>query len=248
MPVEKKEKPILFSTEMVRAILEGRKTQTRRVIKPQPESYVHHLDCWNKEKGEWIKTSRSGKVMIFQKPNIIKCPWQVGQELWVRETWKPGAWEEDGRVAIDYKASPELTNTPWIYYPEESFEDNFIKWTDELLSKGLITDKNGRFNWEPGKSPLKWRPSIFMPRWASRIQLLIKNIRVERVQDISGEEARKEGIENQSDLLCNTLAQEWFQNLWDSINANRKDKDGNILPYSWNHNPLVWCISFERIK
>src|SRR5690554_1304464 len=110
-------KPILFSTPMVQAILEGRKTQTRRICKPQPNT---HFRTDNRLKivlrngnYEFVDKMSSDGFSILDS---IKPKYQPGDILWVRETWKPGAWREDGRVAFDYKASPEITNTPWVQF------------------------------------------------------------------------------------------------------------------------------------
>lgn len=140
-----KERPILFSGEMVRAILEGRKTQTRRVIKPQPDSARNSV---------FVKSGFETKHGYE-----IKCPYgQPGDRLWVRETW--GLWDTDP------KDGPERAK---IFY--------------------RATDENRR-----DLRYQRWRPSIHMPRWASRINLEITNIRIERVQDITEEDAKAEGL------------------------------------------------------
>lgn len=185
-----KERPILFSGEMVRAILDGRKTQTRRVVKPQPNLLrwcpiqSGRYDGWDDEHG-----------------NPYPCPYGVpGDQLWVRETClihcKPRRLEPKGEVV--YKAD----------FPDEATA-------------------------EPG-----WNPSIFMPRWASRIQLEITNIRVERVQNISIPDAVAEGIRVITDPEC-PEPDERYRVLWDTINAKRG--------YSWETNPWVWVIEFKRI-
>ena len=243
-----KERPILFSAQMVRAILEGRKTQTRRIVKPQPDLAVlkesardlefefrimpvlspsHHTPA------EW------GFVQKYDKADCVpifgyKCPYgQPGDRLWVRETWKPGAWRDDGRVAVDYRATPEETNTPWVY--PTNFDDLWQKWTDEVMQAGSVPDENGFHHWCPGKSPMKWRPSIFMPRWASRITLEITGIWVEQLQKISRGDAMGEGCPFPN-MVHVTDPREWFADSWRSING----------PESWNTNPWVWVIEFKR--
>jgi len=169
------DRPILFSAPMVRALLEGRKTQTRRILKldkPSPE----------------------------QK---FKLPVSIGDRLWVRETWRPGAWREDGRIAVDYRANPEMKNTPWCILPESiDWPTMHQKLTDELMAVGYTADHRGHCHWEPGQSPLKWRPSIFMPRWASRTTLIVSDVRHERLKDISKSDAIAEGI------ICTSLGSE----------------------------------------
>lgn len=230
-----KERPILFSGEMVRATLEGRKTQTRRVCKRGPD--VATTGTVYKYGDIWVPD---------------KCPYgQPGDRLWVRETWKPGAWRDDGRIAIDYKASPELTHTPWVTLPDdgtgENVNDLFIKWTDELIDKGSIPDEDGVHHWEAGQSPFNWRSSIFMPRWASRILLEITEVRVERLQEISEDDSIAEGIEtwncyfkdySKPDSNPGWLRDpiESYRTLWDSINGKS---------HPWDSNPWVWVIEFK---
>ena len=203
-----KERPILFNTEMVKAILEGRKTQTRRVIKDQPlsgRSIKHYSD------NEWVVYSDSDPIVTLY---TIKCPYgQVGDRLWVREMWD---YTGQGLDCV-YKADAKPTDI---------------------------------FPWE------KYRPSIFMPRWASRITLEIVEIKVEKLQDISEADAIAEGLESLTRPNGKTLysapqcgdrppywessASEAFMWLWDSINAKRG--------YSWESNTWCWCLSFKRLN
>ena len=191
-----KERPILFSTENVKAILDDRKTQTRRVIKPQPPVSVNILP--NALKGEWWWYEHQGR-----RPQI-KCPYgQVGDRLWVRETiycdWG-GEWR--------YKAG-------------------------DAPVKGGDFDKGEYFDGDD-MSP---RPSIFMPRWASRITLEITDTRVERLQEITEEDVLEEG--SIKGLPVATGYANNFKWLWNSLNAKRG--------YGWDFNPWVWVISFRRI-
>ncbi|GAV24790.1 hypothetical protein ciss_07230 [Carboxydothermus islandicus] len=216
------ERPIIFSTEMVRAILEGRKTQTRRVIKPQPPNYVDKI--YGPEIYEPAIINKDGEL-VPGKPVYgvydewgewgVKCPYgQPGDILWVRETWIKDA------AGYHYRA-------------------NFNPGMEETV-----------------KPTLRWRPSIHMPREASRLFLRVKNVRVERLQDISEQDAIAEGIEwtEEGPLhahyldknICKTgawlnftTAREAFASLWDSINA----KNG----YGWDVNPWVWVIEFELV-
>ena len=152
------EKPILFNGEMVRSILEGRKTQTRRVIKPQPIIQHNPYDssvlivCWEKNKNHKVFTPPSG--LIMDNP-YAKEP---GDLLWVRETWATlPQWD-------DTKPSMLPINGVPVYYTDDDFGE------------------------------YRKRPSIFMPRWASRITLRVNNVRVERVQNISEADAKAEGV------------------------------------------------------
>lgn len=196
------DRPILFSAPMVRALLEGRKTQTRRILGNLdvfrlPDGSEAPVSCLQVD-GEALPRVSIGRVLTGKK---LKAA--VGDRLWVREAWKPGAWRDDGRIAIDYRASPEMTNTPWCSLPNTIDWPNLHRlWTDELLAGGFRPNSNGFHHWEAGQSPLKWRPSIFMPRWASRITLEVADVRVQRLQDISEADAIAEGI------YCSTLGAE----------------------------------------
>jgi hypothetical protein len=225
---EMKERPIIFSGESVRAILDGRKSMTRRVCKPQ---FPEDAD--------------------YKNAYVLKSPYGIiGDRFWVRETWKPGAWRNDGRVAIDYQASPELTHTPWVSIGEQAIQ--FIpKWLDEVAKSGLEPNSDGRYEWESGKSPLKWKSPIFMPRWASRIILEITDIRVEQLQDITEEDARAEGVIDGGCLNCgehepcgcgNPMpdARDAYVSIWNTLNAKRG--------YPWESNPWVWAISFKVVN
>jgi hypothetical protein len=222
-----KERPILFSTEMVQAILAGRKTQTRRVV---------------------AKYGKDGRITPDQYHKSLTCPYGVpGDRLWVREAWKIGAWREDGRMAIDYKASPELVHTPWVTIPDDPYNDKFNEiWRglcDHLREINYPTSgDDDNYHWEPGQSPFPWRPSIFMPRWASRINLEIVNIRVEQVRDISKADAYAEGIRPDEIYYGYAIGDPVisYAELWDKINAKRAG-------CAWIINPWVWVIEFKKI-
>ena len=186
-----KERRILFSGPMVRAILDGRKTQTRRAIHPDIGNWLEEVSP-----GDWryIVDIPEGSM-----PAIEACPYgQPGDRLWVRETFavQPELWAAGhGPQPIHYLADT----------PRDQIEDYVVK------------------------------PSIHMPRWASRITLEITDVRVERVQEIAIDDIYAEGCppiscgdEDASELY------EWFSGLWDDINAKRG--------YGWDANPRVWVI------
>jgi len=208
------ERPILFSGEMVRAILDGRKTQTRRVIKiPNITSAIYHeapYSFWNFD----TKPNKENNDIVVV--HDIKCPYGVpGDTLWVKETF------QIARVVEDDWFVPEtipLNN-----------EDGY--WSVGYREENPDIEEN-------------WRPSIFMPRWASRINLLVKDIRVERVREISDDDCRAEGV--RGDYYPEITQDEprsrrcYFMELWDSINAKRG--------HGFETNPWVWVVEFERIK
>ena len=187
--IEIKERPILFSAPMVRAILEGRKTQTRRVLKQKAI--------------DWLPTL--SHISVASRESTGLCPYGYpGDRLWVRETWSHLG-EDDN---------------DWFVYRADNADA-----LDNLIAK--------------------WRPSIHMPRAASRILLEITDVRVERLQDISEEDAKAEGVESwaESDkilehLLARSQPSQIFKALWQSISG----------PESWNESPFVWAITFKRIK
>lgn len=245
-----KERPILFSAPMpmVRAILDGSKTQTRRIAKPRKHPSL--LD------GTW---SDSYILDPGNRGWLMKdCPFgKVGDRLYVRETWRIGAWREDGRLAIDYAASPEITNTPWVTIPDDYcgklFEAQWVGVCSELIKKGIRPDDDGNYHWDACKAPLKWRPSIHMPRWASRITLEITSVRIERLREISEADAECEGSEpidftsfsgREVELLDYPLTEygdnyrNGFAFLWESIYGIG----------SWQANPWVWVVSFRMVQ
>lgn len=219
---EGKERPIIFSGPMVKAILEGRKTQTRRAV-AQPKRISDEwrradtasIRCmgkpWEPERylyAEFFKFdgdgSSFGKVV-----GTVTCPYgQPEDRLWVREKWYcAGEHECDG-----YPARYEV---------------------DAELASAVST---------------KWRTPIFMPRWASRITLEITNVRVERLQSISDEDAKAEGVD-QAPYSPNRI---WianpensrryiktFRKAWDKLNAKRG--------YSWESNPWCWVLEFRKL-
>jgi hypothetical protein len=208
------DKPIIFSSEMVRAILDGRKTQTRRVVRPQPEE----KPCgWPPElnKLSWYWKNEYIGIPI----NLVNyCPYDsVGDLLWVREKFA------------------------YLQNPEACFKEG--EFPDVAYWAGGNWDEA-----EPDQQP-EWKPSIYMPKWATRIWLKITNIRVERVQDITLEDVVAEGVRLEGEdymraafgvtkkgiLEC--LVKPVFRNLWNSLNAKRG--------YSWESNPWVWVIEFK---
>lgn len=227
-----KERPILFNGPMVRAILDGRKTMTRRIVKPQPEQPASacHSNHVSKHAAPYLdaycsqhKTTENPRGMSDQwcwwqiddrqcLPTF-RCPYgQPGDKLWVRETWDFRPWPTNdcpGAVRIAYGAD------------------------------GHQLDAIAPAGWNPLLySRERWRPSIHMPRWASRITLEIVSVRVERLQDIDEHAALKEGVDGWvKDTRCET-ARDGFITLWESING----------PGSWDANPWVWAIEFKRIE
>jgi hypothetical protein len=198
-------KPILFSTPMVKAILDGRKTQTRRVVKinGQPISSPE----------ERLELTEDG--LIYHSVNSMsgyyKLSYQPSDILWVRETWR----------------ATGVISEPYAYKADEEVL-NLLGESGQILSIRYA-----------------WRPSIFMPRAAARIFLRVTDVRAERLQDITEEDARAEGcstkILNDGWKNIGTLtARDEFITLWEHLNAKRG--------LGWDTNPWVWVISFERCE
>lgn len=197
----KRERPIIFNAEMVRAILNGNKSQTRRVIKPQPKyDRFDHIGC--NFSGLWMGWPESMDDIIWE----AHCPYgKIGNQLWVRETWAtPGNYDHiKPSKLLDYM------------FPSSSL-------------KYRATEKYG-------DAYFRWRPSIHMPGWASRIQLEVLSVKVETVQDITDEDIVAEG-----GFVYGSGAWEWFIPLWNSINEKRG--------FGWDTNPWVWVVEFKVIE
>jgi len=196
-----KDHPILFSTAMVKAILDGNKTMTRRIIKNQDLTGAPRggFNAYSYQDEETLKD----KIGFESDDDSWVSPYGApGDLLWVRETWR--------------KSSP--------------------------IEKDQVYYRAGT----SGATDMKWKPSIFMPKKFCRIWLKNKDIRVERLQDISEEDAIKEGCEigHGIDDSSPFFAKDAFETLWDSINGHPR-KDGKDI--SWSANPWVWVVDFERV-
>lgn len=205
------ERPILFSGPMVRAILDGRKTQTRRVFK-LPRSMAWHDELGGERDG-WV-TDGNGWWSVDE----LRCPYGiVGDRLWVREAWCQRS--ENGRPVYNAQGNLDCT---CVHFQADG-ED--VVCLDEYGFREFNKDGSE-------KSP--WRPSIHMPRWASRITLDIVGIRIERLDEISEADALSEGVGVDGQLS----AVERFANLWVKINGAG----------SFDANPLVWVIEFRMVN
>ena len=229
-----KERPILFNAEMVRAVLDGRKTQTRRIAK------VEACDTRPLGGGRVFITPTGFYVPRTPEDHASYCPYgQPGDRLWVRESWRVGAWNEsDGKIAVDYRADNHARREWLDPNPDDDGElfNRLWEQSSEDCSGRVRPDDEGRYQWKASESPCRWRPSIFMPRAFSRITLEITSVRVERVQAINSNDARAEGINRPIDARYPVVE---FRALWDSINAGRG--------YGWEVNPWVWVIEFKTV-
>lgn len=241
-----RERPILFSAPMVRALLAGRKTQTRRVVKTAAPPLAVDAGCLFTPRptsnGLWYWLDSRDLLEASILGESFRCPYGMpGDRLWVKETWADVNLE--GGPGIAYRANGDVHDL----MEDETFLDE----------RGAFDYDDARLNF--GKAGLRfcvwsadlvsgvegsWRSSIHMPRWASRLTLAITDVRVERLQEISATDAHAEGCDpvhmqpggpqgDPSDgWLCYRAG---FESLWASINGAD----------SWAGNPWVWVVTFE---
>lgn len=244
-----KERGMIFNGEMVRAILDGRKTQTRRIMKVQPENAELGLrritdSSVAKEVGMyfWCLADACG---VKHRSNLFSCPFGVvGDRIWVRETFATLG-NEDG-CAIDWNENLVKDGGPDAarIYRASCTQGDYGLWQ--------IPDDA---DWKPHTEGMQydgaWTPSIHMPRWASRITLEITGVRVERLQDISEEDAEAEGI----DMEALADAQDCYDCIADHNFTGRPTAAGHFSylwqsiygAESWQANPWVWVVEFMVI-
>jgi hypothetical protein len=232
------ERPILYSSPMICAILEDRKTMTRRVVKWKPIHEGLNLSATSLSLGYYctgaplsghVLHSRDGRGVWNDRTHPAHCPYgRVGERLWVRESFYAYG---------KYRFTGERTETgkPEVEFWDCTLDANgsYRYAADETLPK---PSSRYEFGWHK-------RPSIFMPRIASRVTLEIKNIRVERLQDISQEDMAAEGFRayvDEASPRLHEIAREDFGKGWDGINGKRKG-------CSWQNNPFVWVIEFRKV-
>lgn len=242
-----KERPIIFSGPMVRALLDGRKVQTRRIVKHRHLGFIggngeendpaawgfwaDNIDGWAVLARGMDDTDLNGRVSI-------PCPHgDVGDRLWVKETWQK--FDPDVDPVDQTRLGPSC--------PLPGCEGSrTIHWRAAYRADGELS--------HPQHGPATWRPSLFMPRWASRILLEVTEVRVQRLQEISEADAKAEGVEpfftrfpevgrdqrlTTGELASDAEHRASFAVLWDEINGDRA---------LWSTSPWVWAISFRRVE
>jgi hypothetical protein len=223
-----KTRPIRFSGPMVMAILEGRKTQTIRIAKVTSDNckpgMITPIGC---------HCPRS------LNEHVKYCPYgQPGDRLYVKEKHKYHDWTEDGEPFIQYATDDAVR---LCRVDSDDWGEKIMEiWAKLSMPKNYLIKRRA--------CDQKWRPSIHMPSWASRITLEVVAVRVERLQDINEADALAEGCINDAVFVLDDhgrevdyrglYASERFQDLWQSING----------PGSWEKNPFVWVIEFRRVN
>ena len=234
-----KEHGILFSGEMVKALLAGTKTQTRRVIHPQPELTPQGVWVWPPAHKAEIPKAAWGENIADPTTMPKHAPYQKGDLLWGRELF----W-------IDQRNAKPLTQVQELFYAAtpEWARDHLGKLVRaRYLGNELVSREDSDLNLQQSKF---WgrRPSIHMPRWASRIQREVINVRVQRIQDISDEDCMAEGVgqflnasavgvpmtKPRGETLCRVA----FRDLWDSLHCPSED--------DWEGNPWVWAYTLKE--
>lgn len=228
-------KPIIFSGSSIQAILDGRKTQTRRVVMPA-NPFNRHAERnggYKQGDGLWI----DGYSALDTPTNSVKdysissywmdkdyyiktyAPYKPGDVLWVRETWRTTDYEYiDGQWSASVQFKADMACGERLF------------WNDGDSNSYGCTG---------------WRPSIHMPRAAARLFLRVADVRVERLHDISGEDCIREGVEQEAMEVGAEFTRGLFSAIWDEINAKRG------YPWEanpWEANPWVWVYTFERIE
>lgn len=211
-----KERPIIFSAPMIRAILDGSKTQTRRIVKGAqadwtpvaPRVYWPLVVDRHGEERPGSVTYGAGNE---DGSDWFPCPYgKPGDRLWVRETWAPHFMYEGVRPA-----DIPIDDQSCLFYM-----------ADGAITGGCLDSQRAK----------RWRPAIHMPRKASRIDLAITGVRLERLQDISRGDAMAEGCPF-ANMASGPDPRQWYAGLWDQINGAG----------SWEANPWVWCLEFKRV-
>lgn len=245
--------PIFFNTEMVRAILDGRKTVTRRVI--NQEKYLGVLQSPSRRCNPEIPDE-------YYIKRLVNPPYEVGDILYIRETWRVGYWDvRNQMIAFDYKDG--ICGKP-VYISDRDLFERLVNQSREDARKAKCEYNGIDVIWEKGKSPCRWRPSIHMPKAAARTWLEVTAAKIQRLQEMTLDDFIKEGVLPEGPEECNCawkhsgcpessctnrvayLQERYrfpFSHLWDStIPKEQRDI------YGWAANPWVWTIMFERCE
>lgn len=230
------DRPVIYSGPMVRALLDGRKTQTRRLLKLRGYPGFFQFGVSDTPGYDWHFRRKDHVWEDYEHTRILGfLQYQLGDRLWVRENFQAHSWASDC-VTIRYQAETRTKG-----------------FTAQIEQIPYPDGEKNSFKFIAPKGPDYWRPSIHMPRWASRLTLNVTDVRIERLQDITSDDAEAEGLlcgeTEGGDLVwsgvhqtypipeqhCHHWPEEAFAELWNSING----------PDAWSTNPWVVAVSFD---
>lgn len=275
---EKKSRPIIMSADSVRAILAGRKTQTRRVVKPQPK--------WIGQ-GARMQAAGMNALLCYAGGKLCStadCPYGVpGDLLRVRESWRVVGWHEGEPLRIEYRDGATADENS-DYVDDATYE----AWYERIITQcchdcreaGLELNSACEYSWETGQAPTRWRSPHYMPRWASRLWLRVVKVRVQSVQEISEDDAYWEGARGQCECVeccngehagqCKECAGWGYGETDDELcehcngegtcprcdgqqtcrNAFRNGWDSLNAKrgHPWSNNDSVWAVTFEQAE
>lgn len=237
-----REHGMTFRPDMAAAIRGGRKTQTRRLIDPQPPQWAEGREIRHISGNLWGLFAVHSQAAACHSEDTIRCPWQVGDRIFVKEEWNICGWDnEDYSVFIRYRDDS---------VKDHEFEEEIGEWEKYALQSindcekaGLKTGSGNMFETPAdGHLPTRWRPAKTMPSWAARTWLEITEIRAKRIRDVSESDAMAEGVDLQG-FRSKTLGIAGrehvieFVGLWESL-----------YPGSWERNDFVWAYTFKEVK
>jgi hypothetical protein len=245
-------KGLPLNLDMARAWHEGRKTVTRRLMKqPEPHHWeaikshrLHHAmletsDGWQCKFWRTIEANKELGGVLWAKPR-----YQPGEVVYIQEPWRVGAWDAfTSRVAIDYQCDG-YCRKEWVAVSRDIFD---VLVSESINDAEKIYGKKPFYKWEPGQSPCRWRSPVAMPEKLSRSKARIVDVRVERVQEITEDEAVKEGFIEDVKMeygymtgpidYTGRFAEERFEDYWETL-----------YPGSWSKNDWVFVYGLERVE
>ena len=240
-------KPILFNTEMVKAILEGRKTQFRIPVNVSSDCtyYASGINKtaissnFNNFEAIFVLPKDKWKNSLTPKLGYFSSCYKDGDIIFVQEDWKVGGWNNTS-FAFDHSCEP--FDKSWHNPPSKEHFYDLLRNTLDELEAMKYPNKNGEYKWEKFKSPLKMMDKSTMQDWMARIFLKVTNVRVERLQDISVRDIEKESGWRREIYSYSNKNKAFLRDYCDFWNSTAKDG------YKWEDNPYVFVYEFERIE
>ena len=240
-------KPILFNTEMVKSILEGRKTQFRISVNVSSDCtyYASGINKtaissnFNNFEAIFVLPKDKWKNSLTPKLGYFSSCYKDGDIIFVQEDWKVGGWNNTS-FAFDHSCEP--FDKSWHNPPSKEHFYDLLRNTLDELEAMKYPNKNGEYKWEKFKSPLKMMDKSTMQDWMARIFLKVTNVRVERLQDISVRDIEKESGWRREIYSYSNKNKAFLRDYCDFWNSTAKDG------YKWEDNPYVFVYEFERIE